>query len=144
VITDYFMQILQTASAGTIGAGSGWRIGAGRMLDQPDTQICVYDSPGQTPSPLWLLDYPFVQLMVRGAPDQYSVARQKAQDCYDILLGLEPISFENGDNIDAITIIGTPSFIGSDQKNRPMISTNYRVIFEPATNALTRRLPLGA
>jgi hypothetical protein len=142
LLPDHLMLLLTEAGVGALGAAEGWRVGAGRMLDQPDTQITLYDSPGQTPNPLWLLDYPFMQVMVRGAQDGYQAARQKAQDCYDVLLGCQPRIMSNRDRIDAITVVGTPSFIGNDAKNRPMISANYRVIFEPAPSTLTNRLPL--
>lgn len=142
-ITEHILAILGDASGiGTIGGATGWRIGVGRMPDTPDTSICIYDSPGEHPNSKWLLDYPYVQVIVRGSPDGYQAARQKAQDVYDVLFGCSPRAMPNGDNIDAITVVGNPSHVGNDQKNRPMISANYRIIFEPQPSALTNREPL--
>jgi len=125
-----------------LGAGSGWRLGVGRLLDIPDTQIVLYDSVGQLPNPKWLLDYPWVQVMVRGEENGYNNAAQKAQDVADLLLGHPPVSYIEGDRIDGITIVGTPSFIGNDQKNRPCISGNFRLIYEPVASTYSNRQPL--
>ena len=134
--------IIAAAIPGVAIGGTTWRLAAGRLTDSPDTQICLYDSPGEHPSSKWLLDYPYCQVLVRGAPDGYSDARQMVSNIYDVLLGAFPRAMGNGDNIDAITVVGTPSFIGSDIKNRPTISTNYRIILEPVASSYTNREPL--
>lgn len=126
---------------GTIGSASGWRLGVGVLLDSPDTQLVLVDSPGEHPDPKWLLEYPYVQILLRGAKDGYIVAMQKMQDAYDILLGIPPYNITEG-RIDGITGVGTPSFIGSDVLNRPLFSANFRLIFEPAASSLTNRAPL--
>ena len=144
VIVEHIRDVIAAASPpiAVVGAATGWRLGIGRMLDDPDTQITIYDSPGEHPSPLWLLDYPYVQVMVRGTPDGYQAARQKAQDVMDELLGIVPVTFSSGDRIDGITNIGTIGFVGADQRNRPMLSMNMRIIYEPAASTYTHRLPL--
>jgi len=144
VIIEHIRDVIAGAvpPIATVGAATGWRLGIGRMLDQPDTQITIYDSPGEHPSPLWLLDYPYFQVMVRGSADGYQAARQKAQDCFDQLLGIVPQTFTGGDRIDGITNVGTVGFIGADQLNRPLFSSNFRVIYEPAPSTYTHRQPL--
>lgn len=131
-----------SAGVGTQGAASGdWRVGVGVLLDAPDEQVICVDGPGQPPDPKWLLEYPFVQVLVRGMKDGYQAAYQKARDVYDMLLGIPTLSGSWG-RIDGITAPGTPSFIGLDQLNRPIFSANYKLFFEPATSALTNREPL--
>lgn len=141
---EHLMNILANVAPpiGAIGSATGWRLGCGRMLDEPDQQIILNDMPGERPSPKWLLDYPYIQALIRGSEDDWQGTRQKTQDVYDALLGILPITFVGGDHLDAITGAGNPSFIGSDQKNRPMFSANFRLIWEPAQAGYTNRQPL--
>jgi hypothetical protein len=138
---EVVMGLLGNNSIGVLGASSGWRLGAGILLDAPDTQIVVNDSPGQAPDPKWLLDYPFVQIRVRGAKDGYAAAYQKAKDAHDVLLGIAPQTGSYG-RVDGIIATGSPSFIGIDSLNRPIFSTNYKMFFEPASSSLTNRTQL--
>jgi Bacteriophage minor capsid protein len=126
---------------GTVGGANGWRLGCGAITDSPDTQVVLTDSPGEHPDPKWLLEYPYVQTLVRGSRDAYSAPAQKAKDAYDILLGIAPFNIPEG-RVDGITGLGGPNFIGNDSLNRPLFSTNFRLIFEPAASPLTNRAPL--
>jgi hypothetical protein len=141
---EQLMGMLATAGIGAVGDGSGDlpRLGIGTMPDTPDVQIALYDSPGQPPDPRWLLDYPYVQVMTRGAQFGYKQAAMLARQAYDVLLGIVPVTFANGDRLDGITGIGTPSYIGTDQNSRPIFSCNFRLIFEPAKSDLSNRQPL--
>lgn len=121
---------------------NAWKIGIGKMTDKPDQQIVIYDAPGQRPDPKWLLDYPYIQVMVRGIPQGYQSAIAKMRDVYDFLLGVYPATFGNGDRLDAVTGLTSPSLIGYDVNDRPRISVNLRLIFEPAASQFTNRLPL--
>lgn len=120
---------------------SDWLLAVSIMMDKPDAQICSFDVAGQAPNPKWLLDYPCIQVIVRGKPRGYQEAFRKARDVYDVLLGLDPRTI-NGDRWDAITVLSPPALIGYDSIQRPSISTNYRVILEPAATSLTTREPL--
>jgi hypothetical protein len=134
--------LLESAGLGTSGATSGWRLGCGVLTDKPDTQVVINDAPSEHPDPKWLLDYPYIQVMVRGAIEGYQEARQKIQDAYDVLLGYPPGAVTGG-RIDGITALGSPAFIGNDQLERPCFSLNLRMIFEPAASALSHRTPLA-
>lgn len=141
-ILDVLSAVSTPAPLGIVGAASGWRLGVGRMTDDPDTQVCLYDGPGELPNPKWLLEYPYIQVMVRGTVDGYAAANQKMSDVYDVLLGHPPIDFIEGDRIDGITVASNPSFIGNDQKNRPLLSANFRFIYEPVASGYANRQPL--
>jgi len=144
VLIEHIRDLIAQASPtiAVVGAATGWRLGIGRMTDQPDTQIIIWDSPGEHPWPHLLLEFPYFQVLVRGAEDGYHDARQKAQDVYDTLLGIYPILFPSGDSLDAITVVGPIGSIGFDQKNRPLLSANYRTIYEPAPSTYTHRTNL--
>lgn len=121
---------------------NAWKLLVGRMIDQPDTQIGFFDAPGQAPDPKWLLDYPAVQVIVRGAPQGYEVAAQKMRDVYDVLLGADPRQNANGDWVDAITVLSTPVGMGYDKQDRPEVSGNFRMIIRPVASQYTNREPL--
>lgn len=120
----------------------GWRLGIGVFSNDPDTQIVCADGPGMDSNPKWLLDFVTVQVMVRGTRQGgYGDAMAKAQKCFDLLVGIDPATVD-GDRWDGIINIGLPHYIGLDPNGCPLISANYRIIIEPATNADTHREPL--
>lgn len=122
---------------------TGWRLGVGKLLGElPDQQIVAFDIHGQLPNPLWLLDYPVVQLIVRAGVTGYQAGFQKLRDCYDVLLGIPPQTI-GGDRWDAITVLSTPAFMGNDDKDRPQFTANFRIILEPAASTYSNRRPLG-
>lgn len=123
-------------------AGAGWTRVVGKLGDDPDQQVCFYDSGGMNPNAKWLLDYRSIQVVARGKPNEYGNAYSKIQAVKDTLLGLEPVTLVSGDRIDGITGIGDITFLHYDEKSRPVFSVNFRVFWEPATNGLTSREPL--
>lgn len=125
-----------------VGGSTGWTRVVGKMNDDPNKLVCFYDSGGLSPNPKWLLDYRSIQVVVRGDPDTYGTTYTKIQEVRDKLLGLTPVTLGSGDRIDGITGIGEISFLEYDIKSRPKFSMNFRVFWEPATNALTSREPL--
>lgn len=141
---EIVMNLLASKAVGVIGSAqpTDWRLATGKLTEDPPQQICCYDSPGGTPSSKWLLDYPFVQVLVRSPINGYREGRQKIQDAYDVLLGLPPTLVPGAGNVDAITVVGTPSFIGNDVNERPLFSANFRLIFEPVQSSLSNREPL--
>lgn len=138
--------VVLAAAAPTIGqvvpsGGNTWQLGVGKMLAAPDTMIVAYDVGGGTPDSRWLLDYPSVQVMVRGKPQGYQAAMQKMEDVTDVLLGMVPRTVL-GDRWDGVTILASGSFIGNDDKDRPQFSATFRLIVEPAPSVYTNRSPL--
>lgn len=134
--------VLIAASVGSSVSTDSWPITVGRLMSDPDAQIALYDSPGQTPNPKWLLDFPIVQVMVRGGKDDYPGGWSKAQDIKDVLLGRDVEILIDGDRWDGITMLGDVSFLKYDENSRPLFTANYRIIREPAASALTQREPL--
>lgn len=120
-----------------------WRLGIGGFTDTPAEQVVIMDSAGQAPNPLYLLDYPAFQLMVRGSVNGYQAAYRKARDAYDILLGCSPRTTNIGaDRWDGILAIGSPVSMGIDPNGRPIISCNFRAYYEPGQSTLSNRTPL--
>lgn len=125
-----------------INGSTGWTGKVGKLVSEPDKVAVFYDTGGQNPNPKWLLDYLTVQCVVRAKPNEYSEGWAKAREIRDCLLGMEPITLGSGDRIDGITMMSDITFINYDDSQRPTFSMNFRVFWEPATNALTQREPL--
>jgi hypothetical protein len=130
--------ILIAADVG-YATGNTWPIKLGRFVDEPDAQIRITDTPGSTPNPKFLLDFATFQVAVRGPKDDYEAGWTKMRAAKDALLGIDPINMVGGDRWDGITGIGDINFLTWDDNSRPIFVGNYRVILEPATNALTHR-----
>lgn len=138
---DGIKDLLVAAGVGIFAAADGWSICIGKTVDLPDTLICCRQTGGQTPNPKWLLDYPSVQVIVRGNANGYADAFTKATAVKDVLLGL-PSQDLNGDRWVQINGLGDIVDIGVDEKKRPRLAVNFSLILEPAASALTNRQPL--
>ncbi len=122
-------------------AVSGWRIEIGAMPDKPDKIIMISDTGGQDPNPKWLLDFPTLQVMTRGAVGTYLDTFREAKAVKDLLLGIDA-QVLNGDRWDGITQNGDLFFIGQDKNDRPIFSVNFALIIEPQVPAVGNRLVL--
>jgi len=120
---------------------SGWQIEVGAMPDKPDNVITIYDTGGQAPNPKWLLDFPTLQVMVRGAVGTYLATFIEAKAVKDILLGT-PSQNLNSDRWVSITQNGDLGFLGRDEDERPLFSVNFALIIEPQTVTNSHRLAL--
>jgi hypothetical protein len=134
--------LLVAASIGTFNATTGWSIHIAKEPAEPHTCITVFDSGGLPPNPKWLLDYPSVQVRVRGAPGAYQAAYTKCVAIKNALLGLNSQDI-NGDRWVSVTMAGDINTLGFDESNRPMFSLNFRLILEPAPAAGSTRVELA-
>lgn len=132
--------LLVSAGVGAEAATTGWGVYVAQEPTEPDTVITVYNTPGENPNPKWLLDYPHVQVRIRGSrTNGYVAARSKAQAVKDALLGL-PSQDLNGDRWVHINGLGDIFDLGFDDNNRPLFTTNFALIIEPAAG--TNRIAL--
>jgi hypothetical protein len=132
--------LLVAASVGSATPTADWSVHVSKMPPLPNKAIAIFDSggTGEGPNPKWLLDYRTMQVRIRSEPDDYVGAFDKAQQVKDTLLGL-PAQTVGSDVWDGVTILSDITFIGRDDNDRPELSINFRLIIEPATNALTHR-----
>ena len=131
--------LLDSAGVGSLTPTADWSMHISKLPNKPDKAIAIFDSGGaETANPKWLLDYRTFQVMVRGGANDYVEAFNKTAEVKDALLGL-PAQTVEGDRWDGVTLIGDITFVGRDENDRPMLSVNFRVIIEPADNALTNR-----
>lgn len=120
---------------------SGWQIEIGAEIDQPNKLIMINDTGGLDPNPKWLLDFPTLQIMVRGEINGYLDTWNEAKAVKDIMLGLDPQAL-NGDWWVSVTMNGDLAFIGRDEADRPLFSMNFALIIEPQSVANSNRLAL--
>lgn len=133
--------LLATALVGDLSAGSVWPIFIGQVQEAPDEQIVLTDTGGFTPNPAWIVNYLTFQAMTRGKEFGYEDAYNKARNIQEVLLGLAPQTI-SGDRWDGVTGIGDVTYIGQDDKKRPLFTVNFRIIMELADSALSAREPL--
>lgn len=135
--------LLVTAGVGSASPTSDWGVHVSLMPATPIRAIAIFDTggTGEGPNPKWLLDYRTIQVQVRGGTNDYEVAYAKIQAVKDVLLGMGAQTVE-GDRWDGVTGIGDINFIGRNENDQPILVMNFRVIVEPADNALTQREPL--
>lgn len=131
--------LLVAAGVGTYGATSGWGIFLGKLPTAPDTAIAITSSSGSPSNPKYLIDYPSVQVLVRGAKNGYEAAYDKALAVQNALLGL-PSQTVNGDLWVQVNQIGSIAEMGFDDNNRPLVSVNFALIVEPASGTYRESL----
>jgi len=118
-----------------------WAIEISQLPDAPDRVIMISDTGGIEPNPKWQLDFPTVQVMVRGNVSGYLDTWREAKAVKDILLGINA-QVINLDRWDGITMNGDLAFIGRDETLRPLFTLNFAIILEPQDVALSNRLAL--
>ena len=133
--------VLLAASVGTLGgANNPWPIFIGSEPDGDNfTHNCIslYDMPGLSPNPKWLIDYPRMQARIRAL--DYPVGIAKAEELKSALLGL-PSQDINGIRYDGIWVVIDTFFLKADEQGRSIFVSTWRAITEPASG--THRQPL--
>ncbi len=132
--------LLVAAGVGTFAATTGWGIFIGREPGEIDSIITIYHTGGRDPNSKWLLDFPSIQVKIRGDRAGYQAAHAKAIDVRDALLGL-PGQDINGDRWDLVVALGGVNNLGFDEKNRPMFTVNFELTIEPATGTYRQAFP---
>jgi len=138
---EHIKDTLVTLGYSFTGSGD-WRLWIGKQPANPDRVITLYDSVGRTPNPRWLLDYPAVQIRVRGGQSDYAEAGKQIKKVKSLLLGRDSYTASNGDRIVAINALGDISFMGWDSTDRPEFVLNLALIVEPAETTDDQRDPL--
>lgn len=122
---------LDSLAIGSLTAGS-WRIFAAKMPKEPDQTISVFAAGGKDANPKWLIDYPTLNVRVRGAPNDWEAPMTKMLAIKDALLGL-PGQDLSGDRWVGINMQGDIKDMGIDDLGRYMISADFSCIVEPAS-----------
>jgi hypothetical protein len=134
-----FKQLLETAGVNV----NGWAVYVSKEPDPaPHRAITCYNTGGLQPSPKWSLDFPTVQVRVRGFPSSYPESRAKAEECKSALLGIDPQDVNGGDDrLVSVVIRSDIMDIGFDQTNRPIHTINFNLIVQPKAVGYRIELP---
>lgn len=117
---------LASNSVGTTGTD----IFVGREPAEGGLAITVYDSPAwRSPNPVYLRDYPSCQIRVRGDKNDYANTYTKAEEVKNVLLGATPQAI-NGEWYAMFTQAGDITFLGYDDLDHPILTTNWRLVRE--------------
>lgn len=115
-----------------INSANDWMIYKGFLQDADpktpksiaDRAICLYETPGLPPLEAWKIVYPGVQVSVRGAPDEYTLVREKIQDVFTVLHANEVAI--SSDFVFFYAQQSGPLSMGRDERRRPSLAWNFR------------------
>ena len=135
--------LLVSGGIGAFNSNTGWSICIGEPRVDPDTIILVNLVGGPSPYPHLLLNFPSVQVLVRGAKSGYVAGMAKANEIVNFLLGMSSTTDTiSGDVYRSCNQIGETAYMGQDDNTRPMISMNFSFIVEPAPEAGSHRISI--
>ena len=135
--------LLVSAGIGVLAAKSGWSIHVSQEPEKPDQAITLYDTGSwREPHPALLLDFPSMQVKVRGAPGKYAEAHEKIWSIRELLLGLSPQTI-NGTYYSGVWVMSDIFHVANDENNRPMLTINFRISREPEQVSGDNRQPLS-
>lgn len=88
--------------------------------------MCIYETPGLAAEEGFAMDYPDIQVRVRGKPDDYQATRAKLQAIFDLLHAGE--AAVGADYVYLYCKQSGPLPLGQDEKRRPHLAQNYRIM----------------
>lgn len=118
-----------------------WVIAISRMRDgdgTPNKMIVIYDTAGYAPEPGLDINYPSIQIVVRGEPNGYVDTYKKAQQIKNVLLG-RLSEDRGGDKWAGITMPSDIIPMGYDDNERPELVMNFDLIIHQGDLSNTPR-----
>lgn len=128
MILDDVIAALVAANIGQVTGNGDWRLRAGYLQAEPDRSICVYEAGGMPPEAGQPVDYPKIQIRVRGNEDDYQVVRQKLQDIYNLLHSCDAPTVLGPTYVYCYAIQSGPLPLGQDENRRPELVWNFRLM----------------
>lgn len=114
--------LLVTAGLGTYGTD----LFVSKEPTKPDACVTIYDTSGMPPEAWFELDYPGIQVRIRGAVNGYIVAMAKAYSIKNALHGVYNTT-QGGARYISIIATGEPECIGYDENERAIIVLNFNI-----------------
>lgn len=130
MILEALGDYLQTNSIGTLGTN----LFLAKMPDSPDYCVCLYEYEGMAPMQSfggnpYDVDMPRIQIVVRGARDDYPTARDGAKSIKDILSDITDVTISST-KVLRVASLGSTIPLGLDDKDRPRIAANFQAYVE--------------
>ena len=121
------------AAPSFVGGATGWAPKIGGMSGEVPC-VAFIDSGGRSGEVLIQIEYPTVQILVRGSPGQggYTASYDKAEKIHAYLQGI-PQNPPEMPRLTSCVAIGFVNWLGRDESDRPQWSVNFQLITEPVT-----------
>ena len=129
---DHFLDIIE--ASGLTGAGTIWSGYVGGFGEQ-DVAVCCFDLPGRKPEVAMAIDYPGLQVIVRGSRDgsSYGICYDQAVKLFNLLQTIPQHPSAYPDLV-SCTARTSPAHLGKDENSRHMFSLNFDLITTPAVS----------
>lgn len=129
MLLDDIEAAIVTAGLGQNSAdATDWFIFKGYMQEAPDRAICLYVAGGLEPLAGQPVDYPTVQIRVRGGVDDYDATQQKEDAIFKLLHDCNASVMIGSVYVYLIAMQSTPIPMGQDTNRRPALIRNYRIM----------------
>lgn len=114
---------------GLVEGGTGWAIKVNEMPSAPNQVIMIRDTGGIAGEVKVAINYPSVQILVRGnaGGDNYAVAFDKAKELWNALVAI-PSRPTAWPYLTSVTPKGEIQSLGQSDNNRPTVSFNLQLI----------------
>lgn len=112
-------------------------IRVGHLDQTPDALAAIYEYGGFIAEGRYGIrgvgyERPTIQVVFRGAPNDYATPRNRAQQAYLALAAIQPGEIYSGSSIyQTVTPQQPPFSMGRDANLRFMIACNYQIVKEP-------------
>ena len=114
-----------------VSNGPTYDLNVGQFPVTPDKAVLINAAGGRPPYPHLALNFPSVQVMVRGKPSGYTEAREEMRLICNLLLGMGS-TVANEDTYRSCNQLGDVIYLGQDNRGRPIFSANFWYIVEPS------------
>jgi len=130
---DEVLTFLAAEGLGTVGTDL-FKV---KMPATPEACGCVYESGGSSPSmglgsSTPLSENPTLQVVFRGAAEDYTGPRVKAKTAFNSLIGISVDQVLSGTKYQMVTALHQPFPLGQDGNERWRISCSYYIQKEPS------------
>lgn len=128
-VLDDVVSALTNAGIGQITSDrDDWFMYCGYLPESPDRAISIFEAAGPAPEETMAIEYPSIQIRVRGARggDDYQTVRAKMRAIFDLLHGGDA-----GLGADYVYFYAAHSgalSLGRDENLRNHMATNFRVM----------------
>lgn len=123
MLLDDIATFLEAEGIGTIGTD----LFTGDIPEEPDNCVALFEYSGQPPDVVVDIDYPGLQVRVRNT--NYSAARAKIQDIFELLHTFTNTALSGAQYI-SIYAVQSPHPLGRDKKNRIDFVQNFMITKE--------------
>ena len=130
------VDLLHTNSLGTFGTD----LYIGKEPAEVQSCVTIYQYGGHDPDPKFRLNYPSIQIRVKGDVNGYSVAEQKMQSIVNVLLGMAKQTINSNVYVGVWQIADT-MFLKYDENEHPIFVSNWRIAVQPSIS--DNRIALG-